>query len=62
MLSFSSQKISKAQEILQSDLIPPKIEDDYIVDALKALNNPTGPVFKQTLEAIFKNGHKLNDI
>jgi len=26
--------------------MPPKIEDDYIVDALKALNNPGGPVFK----------------
>ncbi|EAS06885.2 RWD domain protein (macronuclear) [Tetrahymena thermophila SB210] len=62
MLNFSSQKCQKVMEIMQSDLIPPKIEDDYIVDAIKALNNPSGPVFKQILEALFKGGHKVNEI
>lgn len=46
-------------EILNSELIPPKMEDEYIKDAIKTISNPNTSYYKQIIEAIFKNNNVL---
>ena len=47
-------------EILNSELIPPKMEDEYIRDAIKTISNPNTSYYKQIIEAIFKNNNALS--
>ena len=49
-----------AFELLQSDLIPPKMEEDFIKDAIKTLANPNSSFFKQIIAAIYKSSHLIN--
>jgi serine/threonine protein kinase len=39
--------------ILQSDLLPPRMEDDFLNDALKIVANPNSSVFPRILEKLF---------
>lgn len=47
-------------EILNSELLPPKMEDDYIKDAIKTISNPNTSYYKRIVEAIFKNNNLLS--
>jgi serine/threonine protein kinase len=42
-----------ATAILQSDLLPPRMEDDFLNDALRVVSNPNTPVFPRILAKLF---------
>ena len=42
-----------ATSLLQSDLLPPRMEDDFLNDALRVVANPNTPVFPRILQKLF---------
>lgn len=42
-----------ATSVLQSDLLPPRMEDDFLNDALRVVANPNTPVFPRILAKLF---------
>ena len=40
-------------DVLSSDLLPPKMEDVYIKDAIKTISNPNTIFYKRMIDAIF---------
>ena len=42
-------------ELLDSELLPPKIEDEYLKDALKIFSNPSTAFYNKMLDSIFKH-------
>ena len=54
LISLMLRKSVSATAILQSDdLLPPRMEDDFLHDALKIVGNPNTPVFPRILERLF---------
>ena len=53
MIKRSVQDRPTATSILQSDLLPPRMEDDFLNDALRVVANPNTPVFPRILEKLF---------
>ena len=42
-----------ATSVLQSDLLPPRMEDDFLNDALRVVANPNTPIFPRILDKLF---------
>lgn len=42
-------------QILQNDLLPPKLEDEYIKEAFKIITNPTEVHYKKMINICFGN-------
>ncbi len=40
-------------ELLKSDLLPPKVEDEYINEAIRSVTNPTLPYYGKLLDTLF---------
>lgn len=40
-------------ELLQSDLLPPKMEDEYIQETLRTIANPNTPYYTRLMNALF---------
>ena len=47
-------------QILSNDLLPQKIEDDYLKDAIKIISNPNTSFYKKMINAIFNNSNLLS--
>ena len=47
-------------ELLSSELLPPKMEDEDIKGAIKMISNPNTSYYKQIIEAIFRNNNLLS--
>eukprot|EP00742_Colponemidia_sp_Colp-10_P012155 GILJ01013604.1.p1 GENE.GILJ01013604.1~~GILJ01013604.1.p1 ORF type:complete len:1303 (+),score=222.06 GILJ01013604.1:389-3910(+) len=48
-----------ALELLQSDLLPPKMEDEYMKDALRTIANPHTTFYTRLLEALFHSNRPM---
>ena len=59
MLKKSLIERPSATAILQSDnLLPPRMEDDFLNDALKIVANPNTPVYPRILEKLFSSARR----
>ena len=50
-----NNKCKSIEEVLASNLLPPKMEDGYLKDVVKAISLPNTLMFKKIIEAIFKS-------
>lgn len=55
MIEDNPSERPSAVELLSNELLPPKMEDDYIKDILKTISNPTSTFYKKIIDAIFKS-------
>lgn len=55
MIGDKPSERPSAVELLSNELLPPKMEDDYIKDVLKTISNPTSSFYKKIIDAIFKS-------
>jgi len=53
MLEKSPSKRPTVEEILNSDLMPPKVEEEYLKDIKKIISNPTSGLYKDMVEELF---------
>ncbi|SPO24266.1 related to GCN2 - ser/thr protein kinase [Ustilago trichophora] len=53
MLDHDPDRRPSPLEILKSDLLPPKMEDDYIEECLRLMANPTSAYNHQLMDALF---------
>ena len=60
LMEKDSKKRPSVYELLSSELLPPKMEDEYIKDAIKTIANPNTSYYKQIIEAIFRNNNLLS--
>lgn len=44
-----------AQDLLKSDLMPPKMEDEYMRHAMRVLTQPSSPFYNQLLSSLFSS-------
>ncbi|EFA80222.1 putative protein serine/threonine kinase [Heterostelium album PN500] len=47
-----------AQELLQSELMPPKMEDEYMKNAIRVITNPTTQFYQHCLKSLFSPSHQ----
>lgn len=55
MMKRNLQDRPTATWLLQSDLLPPRMEDDFLHDALRIVANPNSSIFPRILEKMFDN-------
>ncbi|KAJ1593892.1 hypothetical protein NDA11_006353 [Ustilago hordei] len=53
MLDHDPERRPSPLEILKSDLLPPKMEDEYIEECLRLMANPTSAYNHQLMDALF---------
>ncbi|KAJ2879751.1 eukaryotic translation initiation factor 2-alpha kinase [Coemansia aciculifera] len=53
LLDHNPRSRLSSAELLESDLMPPKMEDEYIRDTIKTIANPSQPYFAKLLESLF---------
>ncbi|ORX52231.1 hypothetical protein BCR36DRAFT_582732 [Piromyces finnis] len=53
LLSHDPKKRPSSYEILQSDLLPPKMEDEYIQETLRTIANPNTPYYNKLMSSLF---------
>ena len=59
MIMRNLQDRPTATMILQSDLLPPRMEDDFLNDALRVVSNPNTPIFPKILAKLFSVDRQL---
>lgn len=59
MIQRQLQDRPTATMILQSDLLPPRMEDDFLNDALRVVSNPNTPIFPKILKKLFSVDRQL---
>lgn len=52
-LSHNPHERPAALDVLQSDLLPPRSEEDYIQQALRTIANPNTPYYTKLMHALF---------
>lgn len=60
MLDHNPDQRPSPVEILKSDLLPPKMEDEYIEECLRLMSNPSSAYNHQLMDALF--GRTGNDL
>ncbi|KAL6618007.1 kinase-like domain-containing protein [Neocallimastix sp. 'constans'] len=53
LLSHDPKRRPTSFEILQSDLLPPKMEDEYIKETLRTISNPNTPYYNKLMTSLF---------
>lgn len=53
LLQHSPRNRPTALELLQSDLLPPQIENEYIKESIRIVTNPTRPYYQTVLSSLF---------
>ncbi|KAG4084045.1 Serine/threonine-protein kinase [Neocallimastix lanati (nom. inval.)] len=53
LLSHDPKKRPTSFEILQSNLLPPKMEDEYINETLRTISNPNTPYYNKLMTSLF---------
>jgi len=53
MIERDPQKRPRVIDILNSDLLPSKVEDEYMKEVIKIVSNPNANFYKKLIEAIF---------
>eukprot|EP00474_Spongospora_subterranea_P010530 CRZ10988.1 hypothetical protein [Spongospora subterranea] len=55
LLQLDPERRPSALELLQSNLLPPKLEDEYMKDALRTISNPNTPFYHRLLSELFNS-------
>ncbi|KAJ1671142.1 eukaryotic translation initiation factor 2-alpha kinase, partial [Coemansia sp. RSA 25] len=53
LLNHNPRARLSSAELLESDLLPPKMEDEYIRETIKTIANPSQPYFAKLLDSLF---------
>lgn len=53
MLEKLPNKRPSVSEILNSELLPPKVEEEYLTDIKKIISNPNTGLYKNLIEELF---------
>ncbi|EEB05173.1 PEK/GCN2 protein kinase Gcn2 [Schizosaccharomyces japonicus yFS275] len=53
LLQHDPKKRPSSQELSESDLVPAKVEDEYIREGLRVLSNPHTPYYSRLLKVLF---------
>ncbi|KAJ2890840.1 eukaryotic translation initiation factor 2-alpha kinase, partial [Coemansia aciculifera] len=53
LLNHNPRARLSSAELLESDLLPPKMEDEYIRETIKTIANPSQPYFAKLMESLF---------
>ncbi|KAK5827528.1 hypothetical protein F5H01DRAFT_98323 [Linnemannia elongata] len=62
LLSHNLKERPNSLELLQSDLLPPKMEDEYIQECVRTIANPNTPYYHRLMSALFaQNADKHKD-
>ncbi|GAM21149.1 hypothetical protein SAMD00019534_043240 [Acytostelium subglobosum LB1] len=51
-------KRPSAQDLLQSELMPPKMEDEYVENSIRVITNPTTQFYQHMLNSLFSPNHQ----
>ena len=55
LLSHDPDERMSSEDLLKSDLLPPKLEDEYINEAIRSVTNPSTPYFTKLLTQLFSH-------
>lgn len=62
LLSHDPKTRFTSDELLKSDLLPPKVEDEYINEAIRSVSTPGTPYFNKLIATLFaQRGEELKD-
>ncbi|KAF8983829.1 hypothetical protein BGZ46_009397 [Entomortierella lignicola] len=62
LLNHNLKERPSSLELLQSDLLPPKLEDEYIQECVRTIANPNTPYYHRLMSALFaQNADKHKD-
>ncbi|KAF9293703.1 hypothetical protein BGZ74_011586 [Mortierella antarctica] len=62
LLNHNLKERPTSLEMLQSDLLPPKMEDEYIQECVRTIANPNTPYYHRLMSALFaQNADKHKD-
>ncbi|KAF9400248.1 hypothetical protein BGX21_004672 [Mortierella sp. AD011] len=62
LLNHNLKERPSSLELLQSDLLPPKLEDEYIQECVRTIANPNTPYYHRLMTALFaQNADKHKD-
>ncbi|KAF9184078.1 hypothetical protein BGZ51_003580 [Haplosporangium sp. Z 767] len=62
LLNHNLKERPSSLELLQSDLLPPKMEDEYIQECVRTIANPNTPYYHRLMSALFaQNADKHKD-
>ncbi|KAG0215957.1 hypothetical protein BGX28_007183 [Mortierella sp. GBA30] len=62
LLNHNLKERPNSLELLQSDLLPPKMEDEYIQECVRTIANPNTPYYHRLMSALFaQNADKHKD-
>lgn len=53
LLNHDPKNRMSSEELLKSDLLPPKLEDEYIAEAIRSVTNPSTQYYSKLLNALF---------
>ncbi|KAJ2609836.1 eukaryotic translation initiation factor 2-alpha kinase [Coemansia sp. RSA 1365] len=53
LLSHDPRLRPSSAELLESDLLPPKMEDEYIQETIRTIANPSQPYFARLMDSLF---------
>lgn len=53
LLDHDPRNRMSSEELLKSDLLPPKLEDEYIGEAIRSVTNPSTPYYGKLLNTLF---------
>ncbi|KAF9353081.1 hypothetical protein BGX34_011807 [Mortierella sp. NVP85] len=62
LLNHNLKERPTSLELLQSDMLPPKLEDEYIQECVRTIANPNTPYYHRLMSALFaQNADKHKD-
>ncbi|KAF8940243.1 hypothetical protein EDD21DRAFT_369155 [Dissophora ornata] len=62
LLNHNLKERPSSLELLQSDMLPPKLEDEYIQECVRTIANPNTPYYHRLMSALFaQNADKHKD-
>ncbi|KAJ2005627.1 eukaryotic translation initiation factor 2-alpha kinase [Coemansia thaxteri] len=53
LLNHNPRARFSSAELLESDLLPPKMEDEYLLETIKTIANPVQPYFAKLMDSLF---------
>lgn len=62
LLDHDPERRPSPLKVLKSDLLPPKMEDEYIEECLRLMSSPSSAYNTQLLQALFGRSAEANDL
>ncbi|KAJ2159991.1 eukaryotic translation initiation factor 2-alpha kinase [Coemansia sp. RSA 552] len=60
LLTHSPRARPSSAELLESDLLPPKMEDEHIQETIRTIANPSQPYFARLMDSLFAASRRVD--